>query len=71
LTSAASVDLEPIWATLLAKALEGKNINELLSNVDAGRTAAPAVGGGALAAAGGAREESRMKRRWWKSQTMT
>ncbi|KAF6757731.1 60S acidic ribosomal protein P1 [Ephemerocybe angulata] len=25
LTSAANVDIEPIWASLLAKALEGKN----------------------------------------------
>lgn len=57
LTSAASVELEPIWATLLAKALEGKNVKELLSNVGAGG-AGPAVGaapaGGAAAAAGGA-----------------
>ncbi|KAI0922569.1 hypothetical protein AcW1_002821 [Taiwanofungus camphoratus] len=52
LTSAASVELEPIWASLLAKALEGKNVKELLSNVGAG-AGAPAVGG-APAAAGGA-----------------
>ncbi len=58
LTSAAKVELEPIWANLLAKALEGKNIKELLSNVGAGGAApvgaAPAAG---AAAAGGAAEE--------------
>jgi hypothetical protein len=36
LTNAASVEVEPIWATLLAKALEGKNVKDLLSNVGAG-----------------------------------
>jgi len=54
LTTAAGVDIEPIWASLLAKALEGKNVKELLSNVGAGG-GAPAVGGApAAAAAGGA-----------------
>ncbi|KAG1764639.1 hypothetical protein CY34DRAFT_806430 [Suillus luteus UH-Slu-Lm8-n1] len=53
LTDAASVELEPIWATLLAKALEGKNVKDLLSNVGAGG-GAPAVGAPAAAAAGGA-----------------
>ncbi|KAI0088342.1 60s acidic ribosomal protein-domain-containing protein [Irpex rosettiformis] len=56
LTTAASVELEPIWASLLAKALEGKNIKELLSNVGAGGGApvagAPAAGGAAAAAGG-------------------
>ena len=58
LTEAASVELEPIWASLLAKALEGKNVKELLSNVGAGGAgpaAAPAAGG---AAAGGAAAEA-------------
>ena len=53
LTSAANVELEPIWASLLAKALEGKNVKELLSNVGSGG-AAPAAGASAAAAAGGA-----------------
>lgn len=53
MTTAAGVELEPIWATLLAKALEGKNVKELLSNVGAGG-AAPATGGAPAAAAGGA-----------------
>ena len=52
LTTAAGVELEPIWASLLAKALEGKNVKELLSNVGAGG-AAPAAGGAAPAASAG------------------
>ncbi|TEB28663.1 hypothetical protein FA13DRAFT_1793823 [Coprinellus micaceus] len=56
LTNAANVELEPIWASLLSKALEGKNVKELLSNVGAGG-AAPATGAPA-ASAGGAAEEA-------------
>jgi large subunit ribosomal protein LP1 len=56
LTSAAGVDVEPIWASLLAKALEGKDVKDLLSNVGSGG-GAPAVGG-APAAAGGAPAEA-------------
>jgi len=56
LISAANVDVEPIWATLLAKALEGKNVKELLSNVGSGGGApatgiAPAAAGAAAATA--------------------
>jgi len=50
LTSAANVDIEPIWATLLAKALEGKNVKELLFNVGSGG-GAPAAGSSTLPAA--------------------
>ncbi|PPR06510.1 hypothetical protein CVT24_002624 [Panaeolus cyanescens] len=52
LTNAAGVELEPIWATLLAKALEGKNVKELLSNVGSGG-GAPAAGSAAPAASSG------------------
>lgn len=52
LTNAAGVELEPIWATLLAKALEGKNVKDLLSNVGSGG-GAPAVGGAPTAGGGG------------------
>jgi len=52
LTNAANVDVEPIWATLLAKALEGKNVKELLSNVGSGG-GAPAAGSGVPAASAG------------------
>ncbi|KIK70584.1 hypothetical protein GYMLUDRAFT_281809 [Collybiopsis luxurians FD-317 M1] len=63
LTSAAGVDLEPIWASLLAKALEGKNVKELLSSVGSGggapAAAAPAGGSGAAAAAEAPKEEEK------------
>lgn len=42
LTSAASVDVDPIWATLLSKALEGKNLQDLISNICVAGTVAPA-----------------------------
>ena len=48
LANAADVELEPIWAALLAKALEGKNVKELLLNVGSGG------GGPAAAVVGGA-----------------
>ncbi|CAE6515282.1 unnamed protein product [Rhizoctonia solani] len=54
ITTAAGVELEPIWATLLAKALEGKNVKDLLSNVGAGGGAPAAGAAPAGAAAGGA-----------------
>ena len=57
MTSAAGAELEPIWASLLAKALEGKNLKELLSNVGAGG-AGPATGAPAAAAAGGAADDA-------------
>ncbi|GJJ12419.1 hypothetical protein Clacol_006661 [Clathrus columnatus] len=55
LTTAAGVEVESIWASLLAKALEGKDVKDMLSNVGSGG-GAPAVGAGApaAAAAGGA-----------------
>src|ERR1700689_2421088 len=57
LTSAASVDLEPIWASLLAKALEGKNVKDFLSDVGAGSAVVPAVGGAATVVGVAAVEE--------------
>ncbi|BEI79593.1 hypothetical protein CcaverHIS002_0101220 [Cutaneotrichosporon cavernicola] len=50
LTQAANVEVESVWAGLLAKALEGKDLKELLTNVGGG--GAPVAGG--AAAAGGA-----------------
>ena len=46
-------EVEPIWSSLFAKALEGKDVKDLLMNVGSGggAAAAPAAGG---AAAGGA-----------------
>lgn len=49
---AANVEVEPYWPGLFAKALEGVNIKELITNIGAGAGAAPA--GGAPAAAGAA-----------------
>ncbi|KAI9829782.1 MAG: 60S acidic ribosomal protein P1 [Sarea resinae] len=49
LIKAANVDVEPIWTTLFAKALEGKDVKDLLLNVGSGggAAAAPAAAGGA------------------------
>ncbi|KAE9409146.1 ribosomal protein 60S [Gymnopus androsaceus JB14] len=58
LTNAANVELEPIWASLLAKALEGKNVKELLSNVGSGGGAPAAVGPSAGGAGGAAAAEA-------------
>merc|ERR1712054_553553 len=53
-TAAKIEDVEPIWTNIFAKALEGKDIKELLTNVGSGGAAAgPSAGG---AAAGGAAE---------------
>lgn len=62
LLSAAKVEIEPIWANLLAKALQGKDIKDLLSNVGSGGGApAPAAGGAAAPAAGGADASSKVE----------
>ncbi|GAO18887.1 uncharacterized protein UV8b_07573 [Ustilaginoidea virens] len=43
-------DVEPIWTSIFAKALEGKDIKDLLVNVGSGGgAAAPAAAGGAAA----------------------
>lgn len=44
---AASVDVEPYWPGLFAKALEGINVKDLITNVGSG------VGGGGAAPGGG------------------
>jgi len=52
-------DVEPIWATLFAKALEGKNVKDLLLNVGSGggaAAAAPAAGGAPTGGAAAADE---------------
>ncbi|KAE9965102.1 hypothetical protein BLS_007843 [Venturia inaequalis] len=54
LIKAANVaDVEPIWASLMAKALEGKDLKDIILNIGAGGGAAsaPAAGGAADAAA--------------------
>ncbi|KAF5691634.1 60S acidic ribosomal P1 protein [Fusarium denticulatum] len=57
LIKAAKVEeVEPIWTSIFAKALEGKDVKDLLVNVGSGGGAAPAAGG--AAAGGGAAEEA-------------
>lgn len=58
---AANVDVEPYWPGLFAKALEGVNVKELITNIGSGVGAAPAAGAAAApsAAAGGAAAESK------------
>ncbi|CBF81339.1 hypothetical protein AN5719.2 [Aspergillus nidulans FGSC A4] len=51
LTAAKVQEVEPIWTSIFAKALEGKDIKDLLTNVGSAGAAAPA--GGAAPAAGG------------------
>ncbi|EJU01585.1 ribosomal protein 60S [Dacryopinax primogenitus] len=57
ITTAAKVDVEPIWATLLAKALAGREVKEMLMNVGAGG-GAPVAGSAPAAAAGGVAVEA-------------
>ncbi|KAI1211776.1 ribosomal protein 60S [Annulohypoxylon truncatum] len=60
LKAAKVVDVEPIWTQLFAKALEGKDVKDLLSNVGSGGGAAAAGAGAAAGGAGaGAAEEAK------------
>jgi len=47
---AANVDVEPYWPGLFAKALEGVNVKDLITNIGSGVGAAPAAGAPAAAA---------------------
>ncbi|CAL8072015.1 unnamed protein product [Orchesella dallaii] len=61
---AAGVDVEPYWPGLFAKALEGINVRDLITNVGSGVGAAPAAGGGdapAAAADAPAKKEEKKK----------
>ena len=46
---AANVEVEPYWPGLFAKALEGVNVKDLITNIGSGVGAAPAAGGAAAA----------------------
>ncbi|BFF95635.1 60S acidic ribosomal protein P1 [Drosophila madeirensis] len=48
---AANVEVEPYWPGLFAKALEGVNVKDLITNIGSGVGAAPAGGAAAPAAA--------------------
>lgn len=51
---AANVDVEPYWPGLFAKALEGINVKDLITNIGSGVGAAPASAAAAPAAAAAA-----------------
>ncbi|XP_013168485.1 PREDICTED: 60S acidic ribosomal protein P1 [Papilio xuthus] len=51
---AAGVDVEPYWPGLFAKALEGVNVRDLITNIGSGVGAAPAPGGAPAAASAAA-----------------
>ncbi|KAJ0181391.1 hypothetical protein K1T71_003476 [Dendrolimus kikuchii] len=51
---AANVDVEPYWPGLFAKALEGINVRDLITNIGSGVGAAPAAGGAPAAASAAA-----------------
>ncbi|XP_055386397.1 60S acidic ribosomal protein P1 [Condylostylus longicornis] len=59
---AANVDVEPYWPGLFAKALEGVNVRDLITNIGSGVGAAPAGGAPAAAAGGGAAPEAEAKK---------
>ncbi|XP_055684129.1 60S acidic ribosomal protein P1 [Lutzomyia longipalpis] len=48
---AANVEVEPYWPGLFAKALEGVNVKDLITNIGSGVGAAPAAGAPVAAAA--------------------
>jgi len=59
ITAAKVPDVEPIWTTLFAKALEGKDVKDMLMSTGGGSAAAaPAAVAAAPAAAGGAAAEA-------------
>ncbi|BES95282.1 ribosomal protein [Nesidiocoris tenuis] len=60
---AASVDIEPYWPGLFAKALEGINPKDLITAIGSGvGTGAPAAGGAAPAAAAAAAPAAESKK---------
>ncbi|KAG0255654.1 hypothetical protein BG011_004985 [Mortierella polycephala] len=61
LLKAANVEVESIWTSLFAKALDGKDVAAMLSNVGAAGAAAPA-GGAAAGAADAAEEKAEEKK---------
>ena len=56
---AAKVEVEPYWPGLFAKALEGVDIKELITNIGSGAGAAPAAGAPAAGGAAPAAEEAK------------
>merc|ERR1712179_659407 len=61
---AAGVSVEPYWPGLFARALEGVNVKELITNVGSSAGSAPAAGGAAPAAdAGAAKPEAKEEKK--------
>lgn len=65
LISAAGVEVEPFWPSMFAKALEGRNIGDLLCNVGTpgGGGGAPAAGGASAGGAAGDAEEAKEEKK--------
>lgn len=62
LLKAASVDVEPFWPGIFAKAVESLNLKDLVSNIGSGAGAPPAAAGGAAAPAAAAEEKKEEKK---------
>jgi len=60
---AANVDVEPYWPGLFAKALEGVNVRDLITNIGSGVGAAPAGAAPAAAAAAPAAEAKKEEKK--------
>ncbi|XP_063700041.1 large ribosomal subunit protein P1 [Culicoides brevitarsis] len=60
---AANVDVEPYWPGLFAKALEGCNVKELITNIGSGVGAAAPAAAAPAAAAGGAAEAKKEEKK--------
>lgn len=59
---AANVDVEPYWPGLFAKALEGVNVKDLITNIGSGVGAAgPAAAAAVVEAAPAAKKEEKKK----------
>lgn len=60
---AANVDVEPYWPSLFAKALEGVNVKDLITNIGSGVGAAPAAGAAGAPAAAEKKEEKKEEKK--------
>ena len=69
LIKAAGVNVEPIWPNLFARALEGKDIGALISNVGSGVAAASAGAGGASGGGEAAAEEKKEEKKEEKEES--
>ncbi|PZC87315.1 large ribosomal subunit protein P1 [Helicoverpa armigera] len=60
---AANVDVEPYWPGLFAKALEGINVRDLITNIGSGVGAAPAAGAAPASAAAAPAAEAKEEKK--------